>query len=160
MHADCPLMANLDQSANLVEALHIATCRYEPTQSKWGFDEVGQNHQSPGWTLDGTVEVAVNLFMLYVYEFLCGIPVAQNWRGAAAFRAEQMAPCDCDNADFDQWKRDQLLVRFSLQVGRNLGPYFETWGMPPSQAARDSVADLPTQLPHDFPPINYERCSC
>jgi len=35
------------------------------------------------------------------------------------------------------------LVRFSRQVGRNLGPIFETWGVPTSQAARDSIDDLP-----------------
>ena len=197
MHAGYPLMAHMDQSANLVDASHIAMCRYDPTHSNWGFfHEVGHNHQSPDWTFDGTVEVTVNLFTLYVYEFLCGTPVAQNWRGSDAFRAEQMERYDFDNPDFGQWKRDPLLalvmyvqlqqefgweayrsvfatyralpdeerpnnddekrdqwlVRFSRQVGRNLGPFFVAWGVPTSQAARDSIANLPIWLPHDFPP--------
>ena len=202
MHAGYPLMAHMDQSAHLVDAMHISTCRYDGTQSNWGFfHEVGHNHQSDDWTFDGTVEVTVNLFTLYVYEFLCGIPVAQNWRGSAAFRAEQMARYDFDSPDFEQWKldpflalvmyeqlqqafgweayrqvfatyraladeerpngddekRDQWLVRFSRQVGRNLGPFFETWGVPTSQEARDSIADLPEWMPPNFPPRNEER---
>lgn len=43
----------------------------------------------------------------------------------------------------DEAKRDQWMVRFSRAVGRNLGPYFERWNVPTSQAARDSVQDLP-----------------
>ena len=196
MHAGYPLMAKMDQSANLVDAPHISTCRYDRTQSNWGFfHEVGHNHQSRDWTFDGTGEVTVNLFTLYVYEFLCGIPVAENWRGSAEFRAEQMALYDFDDPDFELWKRepflalvmyvqmqqafgwdayrrvfatyralpdverpknddekrDQWLVRFSRQVGRNLGPFFEAWGVPISRAARDSIADLPGWLPAELP---------
>ena len=191
MHAGYPLMAHLDQQANLVNVKHLRS------ECNWGFyHEVGHNHQVDDWTFDGTTEVTVNLFTLYVYEFLCGIPMAENERGSAAFRAEQMARYDFDNPDFDQWKsepflalvmyeqlqqafgwdvyrqvfatyralpdyerptsddekRDQWLVRFSRQVGRNLGPFFEAWGIPTSQSARDSIADLPVWLPPNFPP--------
>ena len=190
MHAGYPVMAHLDQQANLVNAEHLRS------EGNWGFfHEVGHNHQSLDWTFDGTVEVTVNLFTLYVYEFLCGIPVADNENGSAAFRAEQMARYDFDNPDFEQWKRepflalvmyeqlqqafgweayrqvfatyralpdaerpknddekrDQWLVRFSRQVGRNLGPFFEAWGVPTSRAARDSIADLPAWLPSELP---------
>ena len=199
MHAGYPLMAHLDQQANLVNAEHLRTCAYEPTQSNWGFfHEVGHNHQSGDWTFDGTVEVTVNLFTLYVYEFLCGIPVAENWRGSPAFRTEQMMRYDFDDPDYEQWKsepflalvmyeqlqqafgweacqkvfatylalpdderpknddekRDQWLVRFSRQVHRNLGPFFEAWGVPTSQQARDSITHLPAWLPPGFPPDN------
>ena len=191
MHSGYPLMAHLDQQTNLVNNKHLRS------ECNWGFyHEVGHNHQVGDWTFDGTVEVTVNLFTLYVYEFLCGIPVAENERGSAVVRTEQMARYDFDNPDFEQWKRepflalvmyeqmqqafgwdayrqvfatyralpdyerpnnddekrDQWLVRFSRQVGRNLGPFFEAWGVPTSQAARDSIADLPVWLPPDFPP--------
>lgn len=43
----------------------------------------------------------------------------------------------------DEQKRDQWMVRMSRAVGRNLGPYFERWNVPTSQAARDSIKDLP-----------------
>jgi hypothetical protein len=47
----------------------------------------------------------------------------------------------------DDAKRDQWMVRFSRAVGKNLGPFFQTWGVPTSQAARDSIKDLPTWMP-------------
>jgi uncharacterized protein (TIGR03437 family) len=51
----------------------------------------------------------------------------------------------------DQDKRDQWMVRFSRQVGRNLGPFFLAWGVPTTQAARASLAELPVWLPDDLP---------
>ena len=199
MHSGYPLMAHLDQRSRLVDSVHIGTCNYEPTQSNWGFfHEVGHTHQNPDWTFSGTVEVTVNLFTLYVHEFLCGITVAQNWRGTPAFQAEQMARYNFDEPNFEQWKRDpflalvmyeqmqqafgweafrqvfaeyrnlsnaerpknddqkrdQWLVRFSRTVGRNLGPFFQAWGVPTSQGARDKVAGLPIWMPDGFPPTD------
>ncbi len=52
----------------------------------------------------------------------------------------------------DDDKRDQWLVRFSKTAGKNLGPFFEGWGVPTSKEARESIADLPTWMPDDFPP--------
>jgi hypothetical protein len=45
-------------------------------------------------------------------------------------------------------KRDQWMVRMSRAVGRNLGPFFEAWGVPTSAGARQSVADLPGWMPN------------
>ncbi|MGD8239789.1 MAG: M60 family metallopeptidase, partial [Armatimonadota bacterium] len=56
----------------------------------------------------------------------------------------------------DDEKRDQWLTRFSRTVGRNLGPFFEAWDVPTSQAARDSIADLPIWMPENFPPETGE----
>ena len=50
----------------------------------------------------------------------------------------------------DAEKRDQWMVRFSRQVRRNLGPFFETWGIPTSAAARASIADLPVWMPEEM----------
>jgi hypothetical protein len=52
----------------------------------------------------------------------------------------------------DPEKRDQWLVRFSRTVGRNLGPFFQAWGVPTSEAARASIAALPPWMPEGFPP--------
>jgi hypothetical protein len=52
----------------------------------------------------------------------------------------------------DDEKRDQWMVRFSRRAGKNLGPFFEVWGVPISAAARAQVANLPTWLPENFPP--------
>ena len=191
MHADYPIMAHLDQQANLVNAEHLRS------DGNWGFfHEVGHNHQRADWTFEGTLDVTANLFTLYVYEFLCGVPPTERWRGSHLSRTEWMALYDFDDPDFELWKRepilalimyaqmqeafgwdayrqvfgtyralpdkerpknddekrDQWLVRFSRQVGRNLGPFFETWGVPTSQAARDSIDDLPVWMPPGFPP--------
>lgn len=52
----------------------------------------------------------------------------------------------------DDEKRDQWMVRFSRTVGRNLGPFFQAWGVPTSEQARASIAHLPVWMPDDFPP--------
>lgn len=51
----------------------------------------------------------------------------------------------------DDEKRDQWMVRFSRACGHNLGPFFEKWGVPTSEAARASIADLPNWMPDDWP---------
>ena len=198
MHSGYPIMAHLYHQAKVVNVRHLRSpVGWEEIDSNWGiFHEVGHNHQSSDWTFDGTVEVTVNLFTLYVFEFLCGMPVASvyhEWAGAHT-RAK-IERYDFNNPDFELWKRepglallmyvqlqeafgwdayrqvfatyrdlpdaarprsdnekrDQWLVRFSRQVGRNLGPFFEMWGVPTSRAARASIVDLPVWLPPDFP---------
>jgi hypothetical protein len=52
----------------------------------------------------------------------------------------------------DDGKRDEWMVRFSHAVGRNLGPFFKAWGVPTSEKARSSIANLPLWMPKDFPP--------
>jgi hypothetical protein len=47
----------------------------------------------------------------------------------------------------DDEKRDQWLVRFSRTVGKNLGPFFQYWGIPTSAAARQSISNLPSWMP-------------
>lgn len=51
----------------------------------------------------------------------------------------------------DDQKRDQWMVRFSRTVGRNLGPFFQAWGVPTSEEARASIAELPVWMPDDIP---------
>lgn len=48
----------------------------------------------------------------------------------------------------DDEKRDQWMVRMSRQVEKNLGPYFDQWGVPVSQSAKDSIKDLPEWKPY------------
>ena len=47
----------------------------------------------------------------------------------------------------DDEKRDQFLVRYSKITNKNLGPFFEAWGIPVSSGAKDSVAKLEKWLP-------------
>jgi len=50
----------------------------------------------------------------------------------------------------DAEKRDQWLVRLSRNVGRDLGPYFEAWGVPTSKEARASLDDLEPWMPESL----------
>lgn len=52
----------------------------------------------------------------------------------------------------DDQKRDQWMVRFSRAVGVNLGPFFQAWGVPTSEAARASISSLPAWMPEGWPP--------
>ncbi len=52
----------------------------------------------------------------------------------------------------DDDKRDQWMVRFSRAVSRNLGPFFQAWGVPTTEKARASIAGLPGWMPQSFPP--------
>ncbi|MFA6044245.1 MAG: M60 family metallopeptidase [Phycisphaerales bacterium] len=47
-------------------------------------------------------------------------------------------------------KRDQWLTHMSRATGKNLGPFFEAWGVPTTQAARDALADLPAWMPDEM----------
>ena len=76
---------------------------------------------------------------------------AFGWEAYRQVFATYRALPDAERPKSDNDKRDQWLVRFSQQVGRNLGPFFEAWGVPTSRAARASIADLPVWLPPNFP---------
>ncbi len=77
---------------------------------------------------------------------------AFGWEPFKQVFADYRTLARADRPKNDEEKRDQWMVRFSREVGRNLGPFFETWGVPTSQAARDSINDLPVWMPDGFPP--------
>lgn len=51
----------------------------------------------------------------------------------------------------EQARRDQWMIRFSRAVGRNLGPFFEAWGVPVTTDAREQIASLPIWMPENWP---------
>jgi hypothetical protein len=67
------------------------------------------------------------------------------------FRQYQELPSS-ERPKSDEQKRDQWMVRFSQTIGKNLGPFFQAWGIPTSEQARDSIQSLPQWLPENFPP--------
>ena len=77
---------------------------------------------------------------------------AFGWDAFRNLFAAYLALPDSERPKSDDEKRDQWMVRLSREVGRNLGPFFEAWGIPTSQGARDSIADLPSWMPENFPP--------
>lgn len=44
-------------------------------------------------------------------------------------------------------QHDQWMIRLSRATGRNLGPFFVAWGVPTSDSARKTIADLPEWMP-------------
>lgn len=72
---------------------------------------------------------------------------AFEWEPFRAVFAEYRGLPDGQRPKTDDDKRDQWLVRFSRRVGKNLGPFFQTWGVPTSEQARSSLADLPVWVP-------------
>ena len=77
---------------------------------------------------------------------------AFGWDAYKRVFAVYRALPDAERPKSDDGKRDQWMVRFSRVIGRNLGPFFQTWGVPTSEKARASIADLPVWMPEDFPP--------
>lgn len=75
---------------------------------------------------------------------------AFGWEGyERTFRSYYASrPNELPRSDLE--KRDQWMVRFSRAVGRNLGPFFERWGVPTSPGARRSIEELPTWLPEGW----------
>jgi hypothetical protein len=196
MHAGYPIMTHLDAVELVLDPDRI--CGDQEGGGGWGFfHELGHNHQSGDWTFNGTGEVTCNLFSLYSYEMVCGVPVHETREQLTPeWQTEQTRKHLADGAEFEKWKaspflglvtysqlidgfgwdafrqvfaeyrdlpdeerpkndnekRDQWLVRFSRTAGRDLGPFFEAWGIPTSQAARDCISDLPDWMPEGFPP--------
>ena len=191
MHSGYPIMTHDDVAAALVD---LEKLMHQGHGGVWGFyHELGHNHQSRDWTFEGTSEVTVNLFTLYVFDRVCGTPppktrdvlgarrqaVLQKYRdsgssfaqwkndpflalimyvqlqeafGWETFQkvfAEYRDLAQGDRPQTDEEKRDQWLVRFSRTVGRNLGPFFESWGIPTSPEARRLIADLPEWAPSE-----------
>lgn len=73
-----------------------------------------------------------------------------GWPAYRAVFAEYLALPAAARPRTDDQKRDQWLTRFSRTVQRNLGPFFQTWGIPTTAAARASVEDLPWWMPAEM----------
>jgi hypothetical protein len=77
---------------------------------------------------------------------------AFGWDAYKKVFAEYRDLPDDERPKTDDEKRDQWLVRLSRTVRRDLGPFFQTWGIPTSDEARESLSDLPIWMPEGFPP--------
>jgi hypothetical protein len=83
--------------------------------------------------------LALTMYLELIDEF--------GWESFKAVFAEYRGRSAEERPRNDDEKRDQWMCRFSKKVGKNLGPFFDQWGIPVSQAAKDSIADLPVWLP-------------
>ena len=85
--------------------------------------------------------------------FCLAVQKAFGWETYKKVLAGYNDPANGAQPANDGEKRDQWMVRFSRQVGKNLGPFFEAWGVPTSEAARASIKDLPSWMPPDMGPL-------
>lgn len=74
-----------------------------------------------------------------------------GWEPFSKVFAEYRELPDDRRPNGDDDKRDQWMVRLSKAVGHNLGPFFQVWGVPTSEKARASIADLPKWMPKGLP---------
>lgn len=74
-----------------------------------------------------------------------------GWEPFSKVFAEYRALPRGERPRSDEEKHDQWMVRFSRAVNKNLGPFFLAWGVPTSEAARKSIANLPEWMPADWP---------
>ncbi len=79
---------------------------------------------------------------------------AFGWETFTKVFAEYRALKNEERPKTQEQKRDQWMVRFSRAAGRNLGDFFQTWGVPTSDEARASIKDLPRWMPEGFPPVS------
>ncbi len=74
-----------------------------------------------------------------------------GWEAYKKVFAEYRTLSPAERPKTEMQQHDQWMVRFSRAVGKNLGPFFQAWGVPTSEAARQSLANLPRWMPANFP---------
>ncbi|MBK7877760.1 MAG: hypothetical protein IPJ77_18920 [Planctomycetes bacterium] len=68
---------------------------------------------------------------------------AFGWKPFTQVFVEERALAKAERPKSEMGKRDQWMTRFSRAVGRDLGPFFERWGVPVSAEARAALSELP-----------------
>ena len=107
MHSGHPVMMHMDVAEVLVDLERIKTNGHGGV---WGFfHELGHNHQSGDWTFDGTGEVTVNLFTMYVYDTLLGGFPKDRRLDSPSWR-KQVDTYFREGASFENWKQRPFLA--------------------------------------------------
>jgi hypothetical protein len=70
-----------------------------------------------------------------------------GWEPFKQVFAEYRALKPDERPKTEEQKHDQWMIRMSKATGKNLGPFFQAWGIPTSEPARKSIEDLPTWTP-------------
>lgn len=113
MHSGYPIMTHLDTRDFVLDLEKLRR------DGSWGhFHELGHNHQSDLWTFEGTGEVTVNLFTLFIYDNVLGhrppdraFDQAYNRKQSERFQAEGWA--------FDRWQSDPFMALTSYMELQN-----------------------------------------
>jgi hypothetical protein len=73
-----------------------------------------------------------------------------GWPAIQAALASYLTLAPSERPKSDAEKHDHWLIELSHATKRNLGPYFQKWGLPTSDEARASVADLEPWMPEEY----------
>ena len=76
---------------------------------------------------------------------------AFGWSTYKKVFAEYRSLSEGERPKGQQQERDQWMVRFSRAAGKDLGPFFDAWGVPVTAEAKASIARLPGWMPSDWP---------
>lgn len=102
MHSGYPIMAHLDQADKVANMESLK-------KGNWGFfHELGHNHQRPEWTLEGTGEVTCNIFSMYCFDRVCGLPRRGHGAMSDANREKQLKAFFSDRSK--TWTSDPFLA--------------------------------------------------
>ena len=73
-----------------------------------------------------------------------------GWNNLKLVLAEYRAlnPAERPKNDVEKW--EQWMVRYSMRVGKNLGPFFLKWKIPVGKPALESIKNLPPWMHADF----------
>ncbi|MBI5396243.1 MAG: hypothetical protein HZA91_13185, partial [Verrucomicrobia bacterium] len=127
-----------------------ALCGVKPAKGRVNLEKVEEyyrKHAAGGKSFDQWKKDPFLALAMYVQ-----LQDAFGWDAyKKAFADYRAAPKD-ELPKNDDAKRDQWMVRFSKTAGKNLGPFFQAWGVPVSKAALDEIAKLPAWMPPHFPP--------
>ncbi|MCK5804901.1 MAG: M60 family metallopeptidase [Lentisphaeria bacterium] len=141
MHAGHPIMIPISTADELTDVEQLLE------KGNWGFfHETGHNHQNRAWTFGGTGEVTVNLFTMYVYDKLCGIPPEKGRMGGAVPKSVHVY--FAGGTDFAQWKKKPFLALYMYyQLQQKFG-----W-----EAYRKVFADYRAQPAEALPKNDNEK---
>ena len=125
-------------------------CGVKPATGRVGLEKVEEyyrKHAAAGKSFERWKKEPFLALAMYVQ-----LQDAFGWDAYKKVFVEYRAASKDELPKNDDEKRDQWMVRFSKTVGKNLGPFFQTWGVPVSQSALDEVKKLPAWMPPHFPP--------
>ncbi len=119
MHSGYPIMTMMDVAPLVVDVSRLRR------EGSWGhFHEMGHNHQSPDWTFEGTGEVTVNLFSMYIYHRVLHQPFDQGHPAIRdrQKRLERVKQYLARGARFEEWQSDPFLaLTMYIQVIEQFG---------------------------------------
>lgn len=116
MHAGYPIMTHLDTQQTVLDLDFLKK------EGSWGhFHEIGHNFQSDDWTFDGTLEVTVNLFTLYVYDTVIK-KRPDDRRFAGEDLEERMSKYKENGSTFRIWQEDAFIgLAIYMQMQERFG---------------------------------------